>query len=167
MTRRKHTKDDAPPAVYRPSGVQAIFDPAGNIRVRATSPSGNVYEVVPRVSFHIAEEDVDWFFYGWDWEHRQRLSRAEEYQPRQAQFNNGRRVETWPVRPQFDHGSAEVTSVPEVDPLTELLVETEPVDHTEPEAETPEEMVDQPEPDVEPEIEKHADDEAPADAAED
>ena len=158
MTRRKHTENDESQMATQPSGVLAIFDPAGYIRVRTTSPNGNVYEVEPRVPFHIAEEDVDWFFHEWDWEHRQRLSRAQEYQPRQAQFTNGRQMETRSVRPQFDNGVAEATPEPEVDPLTELLVETEPVDHTEPEAETTEEPVDQPQTDDEAPVEAPADD---------
>lgn len=142
MARRsKRMRDAAPPAVSAPSVVRAIFDPAGDIRVRVVTPSGNAYEVLPRVSFLIATEDVDWFFYAWDWEHRQRLCRAEEYQPRRPQFNNGRQIEDRPDRPQFDNGEAEAkahveeperpvlepeTSPPEPeDPLRELLV-TEP-----------------------------------------
>lgn len=87
--------------------VQAVFDPAGDIRVRATSPSGNVYEIVPRVPFEIKNADVDWFFSEWDWEHRQCLSRAIGYHPRKPQFDNGRPVaeeSEQPLGQQFDNG---------------------------------------------------------------
>ena len=110
MARRKRTKDEALPAANWPSAVRAIFDPAGDIHVRAVAPSGNAYEIAPRVAFPIASEDVDWFFCEWNWEHRQCLSREEEYQPRRPQFNNGRQIEDRPDRPQFDNGAASRTA---------------------------------------------------------
>lgn len=141
MTRRNRTADVSPPV------VQAIFDPAGNICVSAKAPSGNEYKIAPRESFQIAAEDVDWFFHEWNWEHRQRLSRAEEYQPRQLQFNNGRQIEARPDRPQFENGSASHESRGEetvqatfdcTDCVTEsepAIISPEPVE--EPESEAP------------------------------
>lgn len=112
MPRRSRTRDAAPPEAEQPKAVQAIFNPDGDILVRAVAPSGNVYEIKPRASFKIAGEDVDWFFYEWDWQWRQRLCRTEDYQPRQ-QFDNGAAniaaasVDE-PERPQFDNGAANI-----------------------------------------------------------
>lgn len=139
MARRKRTKSEETSAISMSSSVQAIFDPAGDIYVQVVAPGGNIYEIKPRASFKIASEDVDWFFYEWNWEHRQRLSREAEYQPRRLQFNNGRQIVTRPDRPQFDNGGAPsayrapepvMESEPE-DPLRELLV-TKPEESIEP-----------------------------------
>lgn len=112
--RSSRTRDAAPPKATQLSAVQAIFDPAGEILVRAVAPSGTVYEIKPRISFKIADEDVAWFFYEWDWQWRQCLCRAEDYQPRQPQFDNGAanlkaHVEE-PKRPQFDNGVANIVA---------------------------------------------------------
>lgn len=114
MTRRRSARRVAP------STVRAIFDPAGDICVRPVTPRGNTYEIEPRVPFQIAAEDVEWFFHEWEAQHRQCLSRVEEYQPRKAQFENGkasraaRRV--WPAPP----------SVVEPEPVVEPKENTEP-----------------------------------------
>ncbi len=123
MARRKRTRSASP------SMVQAIFDPAGDINVRAVAPSGNVYEITPRTSFQIVSEDVDWFFHEWDAQHRRCLSRVEAYQPRRAQFDNGE--------------ASRLATVTESEPSVAL--EAAPVDEPVPEPEpTPEPM---PEPD--------------------
>ena len=144
MTRRRVNKSS--PTVQT---VQAVFDPAGDIRVRATAPSGKVYELVPRVPFEIEKEDADWFFSEWDWEHRQCLSRAVDYHPRKAQFDNGvaqlEKDESPALSQQFDNGANQLEKKespapePDSDPLEALLIdvneegegEFEPVSSTE------------------------------------
>jgi hypothetical protein len=118
--------------------VWAIFDPPGDIHVRAVAPSGNEYEVAPRALFRIASEDVDWFFHEWEGQHRACLSHAEEYRPRRPQFDNGEasRVERRndkPEYPQFDNGEASrdahvVIEEPDASPSEE----PEPEESTEP-----------------------------------
>lgn len=154
MARSKTSKSS--PTVQ---AVQAVFDPAGDIRVRATSPSGNVYEIVPRVPFEIKNADVDWFFSEWDWEHRQCLSRAIGYHPRKPQFDNGRPVteeleqslgqqfdngrpvaeeSKQPRGQQFDNGITQLVKdespAPEAvpDPLEALLIDVNEEDESEP-----------------------------------
>lgn len=112
MARSKTTtkKQEAAPAP-KLSAVQAVFDPAGDIHCRVVAPSGNVYNVKPREAFKIEAEDVDWFFHEWDWQHRQRLSLKSEYQPRRAQFENGKASREaghvhYAEPPQFDNGEA-------------------------------------------------------------
>lgn len=111
MARSKTTtKKEAAPAP-KPSAVQAVFDPAGDIHCRAVTPGGNEYDVKPREAFRIAAEDVDWFFHEWDWQHRQCLSLKSEYQPRRAQFDNGKASREaghvhYTEPPQFDNGEA-------------------------------------------------------------
>lgn len=139
MTRRRQTRRTAPSAVW------AIFDPAGAIHVRAIAPSGNTYEIAPRASFLVADKDVDWLFHEWNSEHRQCLSRVEEYQPRRVQFENGEASrlagaavvtasESAVERPQFENGEASrlatavaVVTAPEPSVEPELMVEPEPV----------------------------------------
>lgn len=148
MARRK-TKSAAPPAAEWPSVAQAIFDPDGDILVRATAPSGNVYEIKPRAVFPIASEDVDWFFYEWDWQWRQRLDHAEDYQPRRPQFDNGAanlaaKVDE-PDRPAFDNGAANLQAridEPERPQFDNGGVQPS---YHEPEAPPPEEPVTEPE----------------------
>lgn len=151
MTPRKRTENAAPPAAPVLSAVQAIFDPAGDIHVRAVAPSGRVYEIAPRVSFQIVAGDVDWFFHEWNSAYRQCLCRTEEYRPRQPQFNNGRQVEGRSARPQFENGEASRTARKEApaqpqlndggaqliqqppEPVASLpVVEPEPEESTEP-----------------------------------
>lgn len=151
MARSNHTrtKVEAPPD-YKTPVVRAIFDPAGDIHVRAVTPGGTEYQVAPRVPFEIADEDVDWFFHEWNWEHRQRLCREEDYQPRRPQFDNGvasqeakveeperaqfdnnRVVEDRPDRAQFNNGQAPPTQTvpePEETEETEKTEETEEPD---------------------------------------
>lgn len=126
MARRKRTHGVAPSTVSRLSAVQAIFDPAGDIHVRATAPSGTVYEIAPRVSFRIAGEDVDWFFRGWEYQHRQCLSRLEEYQPRRPQFDNGRASRTARVLVEPEP-SVEPEPVTDEESVTEPVVAVEAV----------------------------------------
>lgn len=129
MARRKGTKDETHSPAPRLLAVQAIFDPAGDIHVRAVAPSGNVYEVAPRVSFRVADEDVDWFFHVWEWQHRQCLSRVEEYQPRRAQFDNGAatRLAPKPEAPVLPAVVATAEPVVDEEPITEPVVAPEPV----------------------------------------
>jgi hypothetical protein len=129
MARRKRTRSTA-------SMVQVIFDPAGDIHVRAVAPSGNVYEIKPRTPFQVASEDVDWLFRGWEAQHRQCLSLADEYQPRRAQFDNGEANRK---------ARAVVAPEPVVEP--ELVLELPAIVEVEPE---PEPVV-EPEPNIEPE----------------
>ena len=77
------------PKASKPSAVSAIFSPAGAIHARVTAPSGNEYEIEPRVPFRVAGEDVEWLFHGWNSEHRQCLTREKDYQPG-PQFDNGK-----------------------------------------------------------------------------
>lgn len=106
--------------------VTAIFDPAGAFRLTVTAPSGNIYVIEPRVAFEIDGEDVDWFFNGWDRQHRQHLSQLEDYRPRKPQFDNGAaqlasaQPES-PPKPQFDNGAAQLADVQaEADEDTDL-----------------------------------------------
>ncbi len=131
MTRKKGNRSVA-------STVQVIFDPAGDIHVRAIAPSGNVYEIEPRTPFQVASEDVDWFFHGWEAQHRQRLSLVDEYQPRRAQFDNGEA-----------NRKARTVVAPEPVIEPELVLELPAL--VEPELETEPEPVVEPEPSSEPE----------------
>lgn len=93
MPRRKYeAAEEKPVAVLerpkpRPKAVTAIFHPDGSVTVNLTTPSGRPYHIEPRVPFEIAGEDVDWFFYEWDWRFRQRLCRVEEYAPPAGYFD--------------------------------------------------------------------------------
>lgn len=75
--RKREAVDEKPKA----KAVTAVFNPVGDVRVNATAPSGNVYQIKPRESFKIAAEDVPWFFEDWDWAFRQRLCLTKDYQP--------------------------------------------------------------------------------------
>ena len=81
MPRRKDEAETTVAVAEKPKAVTAIFHPDGNVRVNLTAPSGNAYSIEPRQPFKIASEDVDWFFYEWDWRFRQRLTRVEDYTP--------------------------------------------------------------------------------------
>lgn len=85
MPRRKDEAETPVAVAEKPApkakAVTAIFHPDGNVRVNLTAPSGREYHIEPRQPFEIASEDVDWFFYEWDWRFRQRLTRVEDYVP--------------------------------------------------------------------------------------
>ena len=144
MSRRSKTRDEMPTKIAtQPSVVQAVFDPDGDIIVRAIAASGNVYEIKPRTSFKIAGEDVDWFFYEWDWQWRQCLCRSDDYQPKRPQFDNGAanlkaNVEE-PERPQFDNGAATIAAARAQEPVTESETSSpaEPITNMEPEESAP------------------------------
>lgn len=92
MPRRKDEAVEEPVAVVdklrpKPKAATAIFHPDGNVRINLTAPSGREYHIEPREPFEIAGEDVDWFFYEWDWQYRQRLTRVEDYTPPAGYFD--------------------------------------------------------------------------------
>ncbi len=74
-------KEEEADAQPKAKAVQAIFAPIGIVNVHLVSPNGNEYHIKPREEFKIAAEDVDWFFGDWEWCFRQRLVRAEDYNP--------------------------------------------------------------------------------------
>jgi hypothetical protein len=88
MTPNKKTKTTAPTTKTK-SPVSMIFDPAGEFHVQVIAPRGKNYSIAPRQAFAVAAEDVDFFRYEWDFEFRQCLSLAKDYQPRTTQFDNG------------------------------------------------------------------------------
>ncbi len=92
MPRRKDEAAEETVAVAersapRSKAVTAVFHPDGNLCVNLTAPSGREYHIEPRKPFEIAGEDVGWFFYGWDWQFRQRLTPVEDYVPPAGYFD--------------------------------------------------------------------------------